>query len=118
MTVHRIGPGSRMSQGTVANGLLYVSGQVAADKSLDVAGQTLQVLHKIEAIMAEAGATKSGLLAVTLLLPHMTDLPVVSAVYESWIARAAPPARACIEARLANSGIKVEIAAICAVETS
>jgi enamine deaminase RidA (YjgF/YER057c/UK114 family) len=104
-----------MSQGVVAAGLLHISGQVATDKSTGVEDQTRQVLAKLEDIMSEAGATKAGLVSVTVYLAHIADFAAMNSVYDRWIDTENPPARACVEARLANPGIRVEISAICAV---
>ena len=103
-----------MSQGVLVGGMLYVSGQVAQDKSAGIEDQTRQVLAKIERIMSEAGMSKSELVAVNVFLPHITDFAAMNSVYDAWIDPANPPSRTCVEARLAHSGIRVEISAVCA----
>ena len=111
----RIEVGSRMSQAVVYGGCVHVAGQVADDRKASIEVQTRQVLAKIEALIGAAGATKSDLVAVNVFLPHITDFDAMNAVYDAWIDPANPPARACVEARLADPDLRVEMTAIAAV---
>ncbi len=67
MTITRIKPGPRMSQTVVHGNTVYTAGQVADDGGEDVAGQTRQVLAKIDGLLAEAGTDKSKLLKATMV---------------------------------------------------
>ncbi|WP_370540189.1 Rid family hydrolase [Advenella sp. FME57] len=49
---------------------------------------------------------------VDVYLAAIFDFDAFNLVYDKWIDPAYPPARVCSEARLADSRIKVEIAAI------
>ncbi len=60
--IQRLHPGVRFSAVSIHNGTVYVAGQVAADSSQDVAGQTRQVLATIDKLLAEAGSDKSRIL--------------------------------------------------------
>jgi Putative translation initiation inhibitor, yjgF family len=113
--VKRINPGSRMSQVVMHSGFIYVSGQVADLPNPGIDDQTKSVLSKIDRLLAEAGATKSDLVNVTVLLPHITDFDKMNAVYDAWIDPANPPSRACYEARLADPELRIEITAVAAV---
>ena len=44
MNIQRFDVGARLSEMAVHNGTVYLAGQVAADGSQDIRGQTLQVL--------------------------------------------------------------------------
>ena len=57
MLIKRLEPGARMSQAVVANGFVFLAGQVATDPSADVEGQTRQVLGK-STVLAAAGTRK------------------------------------------------------------
>jgi enamine deaminase RidA (YjgF/YER057c/UK114 family) len=111
MTIKRFQVGSRMSQGVVAGGMLHVAGQVAEDRKASIEEQTRGVLAKIDALLAEAGTDRSRLIAVNVFLPHITDFDAMNAVYDAWIDSANPPARACVEARLADPDLRVEMTA-------
>ena len=110
--------GRRMSQAVAAGGLLYLSGQVADDPDAGIAGQTGDVLAQIDALLAEVGLTKSSLVAVNVYLPAIADFDGMNEVYDAWIDLANPPARACVEARLADPDLKVEMTAIAVYEAA
>ena len=65
MSIKRIKVGARMSQAVVHGDTIYLAGQVADNAKEDVAGQTKQILSKIEGLLAEAGSDKSKLLSAT-----------------------------------------------------
>lgn len=113
--ITRYQKGSRMSQAVSHNGLVYIAGQVANDSSVGIEGQTRSVLGKIEALLKEAGTDKSKLLAVNIFLPAIGDFDAMNAVYDAWIDPENPPARACVEARLAIPDLRVEMTAIAAL---
>lgn len=111
MTKHyEIGP--RMSQAVVHNGIVHIAGQVAITPSASIKVQTSEVLSKIDGLLAQAGTNKSNLLAVNIFLPNIIDFDAMNSIYDKWIDPANPPARACVEARLANSDLRVEMTAI------
>ena len=68
MTIKRSKVGARMSQCVVHGDTVYLAGQVADDPNTDVAGQTKQILAKIDGLLAEAGSDKSKLLSATVWL--------------------------------------------------
>jgi len=112
----RLVAGTRMSQAVVHGGLIHVAGQVADNRKTSLEDQTRQVLGKIDALLKEAGSSKSKLLSVNVFLPHIGDFDAMNAVYDAWIDPANPPARACVEARLADPDLKVEMTAVGFVE--
>nr|WP_210341440.1 RidA family protein [Methylopila capsulata] len=113
--IRRIGSGPRLSAATVHGGLVYLSGQVPDDLSVDVVDQTRQVLAKIDAILAEAGTDKSRILSVMVWLPAIGDFGAFNTVWDAWVAPGAAPARACVESRLADPAIKVEVGCVAAL---
>ena len=72
------------------------------------------MLAKIDSLLAEAGSDKSKLLSVAVYLPNIADFAAMNSVYDKWIDPQNPPSRACVEARLAAPGLRVEIVAIAA----
>lgn len=112
MMIQRYQQGSRMSQAVSANGFVFIAGQVADDRKAGIASQTRDVLAKIDALLAEAGVTRAQLVAVNVFLPHIVDFDAMNEVYDAWLDPANPPARACVEARLADPDLRVEITAV------
>ena len=103
-----------MSKAVRYGDMVFLSGQVPDDSSADVAGQTQQVLAKIEALLAEAGTDKSKILSAQIWLADIGTFEQMNAVWDAWVVPGDPPARATVEAKLANSAFKVEIMVVAA----
>lgn len=110
---HDIGP--RMSEMVVHNGTAYLAGQVAEDGTADISGQTRQVLAAIDALLARAGSDKSKILRAQIFLVDLADFTAMNAVWESWVVPGHTPARATVQAALANPQWKVEIVVTAAI---
>lgn len=104
-----------MSQAVCHGGLCYIAGQVADNRTAGIKEQTSNVLAKIEALLMQAGTDKSKLLAINIFLPAIMDFEAMNEVYDAWIDPDNPPARACVEARLADANLRVEMTAIAAL---
>jgi enamine deaminase RidA (YjgF/YER057c/UK114 family) len=115
MSIVRISPGKRMSEAVVHNGTVYLAGQVADDAKADIVGQTQQVLAAIDRILATAGSDKTKILQAQIFLTNITDFAAMNSVWDTWVPAGHTPARATIEAALANPAYLVEIKVIAAV---
>ena len=115
MAIQRHEVGKRLSKVVVHNGVAYLAGEVPDDTTGDITAQTEQVLRKIDAHLARVGSDKSKLLSAQIFLPDMKDFAAMNAAWEKWIPAGQAPARATIEAKLANPGYKVEIMCIAAL---
>lgn len=113
--IQRFDTGPRMSEMTVHNGVAYLAGQVAEDDSLDISGQTREVLAQIDALLARAGSDRSKLLRAQIFLADLADFAAMNAVWEQWVLPGHTPARATVQAALANPKWKVEIVVTAAV---
>lgn len=113
--IRRIDNGPRMSGAVVSAGHVFISGQVADDRTVHIEGQTQQVLAKIDRYLEEAGTSRANLVMVNVFLPNILDFDAMNRVYEAWITPGSAPARATVEARLANPNLRIEISAIAAV---
>lgn len=107
--IERLDEGARMSEAVICNGIVWLAGQVAADASQDITGQTKQVLASIDALLARAGSSRKNLIAAQIFLSDMADFAAMNAVWDGWIKEAGKPARATVEAQMARPGWKVEI---------
>ncbi len=107
--VQRFDVGPRLSEMAVHNGVCYLAGQVAADGSADITGQTQQVLAAIDALLARAGTDKSRLLRVEIFLKDLADFPAMNAVWEAWLPAGHAPPRATVRAELARPEWRVEM---------
>ena len=110
--IKRYQVGRRMSQAVAAGGLVHLAGQVADNRKAGIEAQTREVLAKIDALLAEAGTGKAKLVAVNVFLPDIADFDAMNSVYDAWIDPENPAARACVEARLADPDLRVEMTAV------
>ncbi len=113
--IKRMHVGARMSEVAIHQGTVYLAGQVAADPSADVIGQTQQVLDAIDRLLAEAGSDKSRLLSVQIFLADMADFKLMNSVWDAWVVPGHTPPRATVEAKMATPAYRVEIKVIAAV---
>ena len=115
MAIQRMNVGKRLSEIVVHGNTVYLAGEVPDDGTLDITGQTEQVLAKIEKLLKQVGSDKTKLLSAQIFLPDMKDFAAMNAVWEKWVVPGQTPARATIEAKLANPAYKVEIMCIAAL---
>ena len=107
--VQRFDVGTRLSEMAVHNGVCYLAGQVAADGSQDITGQTRQVLAAVDALLARAGTDKSKILRVQIFIKDLADFPALNAVWEAWVPAGHAPPRATVQAKLAKPAYRVEV---------
>ncbi|WP_112805526.1 RidA family protein [Ensifer sp.] len=78
------------------NGIVYVGGTTCDDESLDMAGQTREILAKIDRYLAEAGTDKTKLLTATIFVTDLGKKPDMDAVWKAWITPEELPTRATV----------------------
>lgn len=115
MSIERHNIGKRLSEIVVHNGIVYLAGEVPDDTAKDVTGQTEEVLAKIDKLLKQVGSDKTRLLSAQIFLRDMADFAGMNAAWEKWVAPGCTPARATIEAKLANAAYRVEIMCIAAL---
>lgn len=81
----------------------------------DIAGQTHEILRKIEGLLAEAGSDKRKMLSAMIWLPDISTYDDFNTVWDSWLPAGHAPARACVESKLVGAQylIEISIAAAC-----
>ncbi|MFV0528147.1 MAG: RidA family protein [Lachnospiraceae bacterium] len=114
-----IGP---YSQGIIANGFLFASGQIAinpASKEVEAEGiiaQTEQVMSNIAALLQEAGTSFEQVVKTTCFLADMDDFAAFNEVYaKSFVSK---PARSCVAVKTLPKNVlcEVEVIAVCDTE--
>lgn len=111
--ITRIQSNHRMSEAVIHGDTIYLAGQVG-EPGDDVTAQTRTVLAEIDALLAEAGSSKSKILSATIWLADIADFGAMNAVWDAWVDQANPPARATSEGKLASPDYLVEIIVIAA----
>src|SRR3546814_7472634 len=85
----------------------------AADE--DAEAQTVAILNKIDALLAEAGIGKSHILTACVYLADISDFDAMNRAWDAWVPQDHKPARTTIEARLTEPALKVEISVVAAL---
>ncbi|MCW0365679.1 RidA family protein [Xanthomonas sacchari] len=107
--IQRFDTGPRMSEMTVYNGVAYLAGQIADDTGEDIAGQTRQVLAAIDRLLALAATDKSRILRAEIFMTDLAEFAEMNKVWEEWVSPGNTPARATVQAKLADPAWKIEI---------
>ncbi len=109
------------SQAIIANGFVYVAGQVPLvpeTKKLiegDVTVQTQRVLDNVKAILEAAGTSMANVVKTTVFLTDLADFQAMNAVYATYFGDV-PPARSTVQvAGLPLPGARVEIEVVALV---
>lgn len=110
MAITRMNTTERASKIVIHNGVVYLAGHVAADAEADIQEQTRSTLAQIDAALAEAGSNNEHLLSATIYLRDIdNDFASMNEIWNAWVPTGHAPARACVEAHMARSGLLVEI---------
>ncbi|MBN2264208.1 MAG: RidA family protein [Candidatus Aminicenantes bacterium] len=113
-----IGP---YSQGIVANGFVFCSGQIPIDPATgelntgSIEDQTRQSLKNVQAVLEAAGSSLDDAVKCTVFLQDMGDFAKMNAVYAEFF-KAPSPARAAVQVARLPRDVKVEIEAIAVVK--
>ncbi len=106
-----IGP---YSQAIKANGMVFISGQIAIDPAVgqvingDVAAQTERVLKNLSNILRAAGSGLDKVVRTTVFLKSMNDFATMNEVYSKFFSKT-PPARSTVEVARLPKDVLVEI---------
>ena len=109
-----IGP---YSQAKLANGILYVSGQIALDPesgdlvNKDIETETHQVMKNLQAILKEAGMELEHVLKCTIFVKDLNNFGRINETYGSYFT-VNPPARETVEVSRLPKDVNVEISCI------
>jgi aminoacrylate peracid reductase len=110
-------PIAPFSPGTLADGVVYVSGTLAFDKNNnvvhvgDAAAQTRHVLEIIKSVIETAGGTMADVTFNSIFISDWANYGAVNKVYAEYFP-GEKPARFCIQCGLVKPEALIEIATI------
>ena len=114
--IERAGTTPRMSKIVRYAGIVYLCGQTAVGAAhSEIAEQTREVLARVDALLAEAGSSRSRILSALIHLKDVTQFSAMNEVWESWLPANAAPARTTVQAILASPDLLIEITITAAV---
>jgi enamine deaminase RidA (YjgF/YER057c/UK114 family) len=105
----RTEPNPVLAQAVEYHGFVYTQGVVASDLSADITGQTQDVLAQIDALLEIHGTDNTRLLQAHIWLKEIKDREAMNKVWSAWLPEGGAPARACVQAILADPRYLVEI---------
>lgn len=111
-----IGP---YSQGIIANGMLFASGQIPIIPETgelqtgDIKAQAEQVMKNIGEILMEAGTDYEKVVKTTCFLAEMSDFADFNSVYEKYFT--GKPARSCVAVKQLPKDVLCEVEVIALV---
>jgi enamine deaminase RidA (YjgF/YER057c/UK114 family) len=114
MSIVRHEQSSILSQAVVHGDTVYLAGVVAKNLDADVKGQTKEVLADIDRLLGKCGSDKSKILSATIWVTDIRNRAPMNEVWTAWVDTKNMPARACVEAALADPKALVEIMVVAA----
>ena len=114
MSITRHDPSAILSNAVEHGDTVYLAGVVAKDLGKDVKGQTKEILDEIDRLLAKSGSSKSKALSATIWVTDIRNRAPMNEVWSAWVDAKNLPARACVEAKLADPRALVEIMIIAA----
>ena len=109
--IQRFHVGTRLSETAVFNGVVYLAGMVPESGASDIRAQTADVLAQIDRLLAEAGSDKGRILRTQIFLADIADIGAMNEVWDAWVAPGHAPARATVQATLADPAWRIEVGA-------
>ncbi|GFI02556.1 MAG: RidA family protein [Lachnospiraceae bacterium] len=112
-----IGP---YSQGIIANGFLFASGQIPIIPENgdiakgDISVQAKQVMENVGEILREAGTNFENVVKTTCFLAQMEDFSAFNSVYEQYFT--GKPARSCVAVKELPKSVLCEVEVIAVVK--
>lgn len=112
-----IGP---YSQGIVANGFLFASGQIAINPATgeidgeDIVAQTTRVMENIGGLLEAAGTDYNHVVKTSCFLADMADFASFNEIYAKYFTE--KPARSCVAVKTLPRNVLCEVEVIALVE--
>ena len=114
MSIVRHDPTAILSNAVEHGGTVYLAGIVAKDLNKDAKGQSKEIVDEIDRLLAKCGSSKSKILSATIWVTDIRNRAPMNEVWTAWVDPKNLPARACVEAKLADPKALVEIMVIAA----
>lgn len=116
-TPHAPEPIGPYSQAILAGNMLFVSGQIAIQRSSgnlvtgNIEDETTQVMINLNEVLKAAGLSFSDVVKCSIFLKDMGDFPRVNQIYGQYFTDT-PPARETVEVSRLPKDVNVEISCI------
>ena len=105
----RTGAAAVLARAVEYHGFICTQGVVASDTGQDIRGQTRDVLEQLDVLLEQHGTDKTRLLQAQIWLKDIAARVALNEVWSAWLPEDGAPARACVQAVLADPAYLVEI---------
>ncbi len=107
--ITRTEPNKILAKAVEFHGFVYLQGCTAQDPGKDIKGQTTEILAQIDQILETHGTDKTRLLQAQIWLTDIRNRDAMNEIWTAWLPAGDAPARACVQASLADPRLLVEI---------
>ena len=114
-------PVGRYNQAIIANGILYVSGQIAINpatgalETQDIKTATERVMQNLAAVLKETNSSFEQVIKCSIFMADMGDYAAINEVYARYFNDHTAPAREAVEVANLPKYVHVEISCIALV---
>lgn len=105
----RTNPNPILSAAVEYHGFIFTQGVVARNLDADAEGQTRDILEQLDTLLEQHGTDNTRLLQAQIWLKDIKDRDALNKIWSAWLPENAAPARACVQAVMADPRILVEI---------
>ena len=105
----RTEPNAVLAKAVEYHGFVFCQGVTAQTLTKDITGQTREVLDEIDHILEQHGTDNTRLLQAQIWLKDIRDRDAMNQVWSAWLPQGGAPARACVQAHMADPRHLVEI---------
>ena len=109
----RIESNERLSEITIYNGTVYLSGQVCDDPDAPFSEQTRSMLRSVDELLVTAGSSRRSILSATIYMKDINNFDAMNDIWDNWIPGWHTPARAVVQGLLPRN-VEMEISIVAA----
>lgn len=105
----RTEPNPILSKAVEYHGFVFTQGLVARNLDADMKAQTADVLSQLDELLERHGTDNTRILQAQIWLKNIDDRAILNELWTAWLPEGQAPARACVQAVLADPRMAVEI---------
>jgi enamine deaminase RidA (YjgF/YER057c/UK114 family) len=105
----RTEPNAIMAKAVEYHGFVFTQGMGARNLDADLEAQTRDVFEQLDALLEQHGTDTTRLLQAQIWLKNMDDRGRFNELWQAWLPAGGAPARACVQAVLADPRMLVEV---------
>ncbi|AQS88109.1 translation initiation inhibitor YjgF [Neoasaia chiangmaiensis NBRC 101099] len=105
----RTEPNPILSKAVEYHGFVFTQGIVARNLDADMKAQTADVLSQLDELLERHGTDNTRILQAQIWLKNIDDRAILNELWTAWLPEGQAPARACVQAVLADPRMAVEI---------